>query len=143
MNSLLVHLGLFLRLAALAQFGVAILNLWLVPIMKWSSDLERMPLLIREVFRIHCLFISITLSIFGALTWQFANDIASGRNQLATWLAAAIGAFWLIRSVMQWLYYSPTHWRGDVQRTLIHFALFFGYGALATVYFIAALWRME
>lgn len=141
MNFLSSHLSFFLRLAAIAQFAVAILNLWLIPIMKWKSDLDRLPLLIREVFRIHCIFISITLSIFAVLTWRFANDIASGVNQLAIWLAWAIGAFWLIRSAMQWLHYSSSHWRGDFTRTAIHWLLFLGYGALATVYFTAAFAR--
>jgi hypothetical protein len=142
MNTLRNHLDLCLRAAALVQIGVAILNLSLIRIMKWKPDLERMPLLIREVFRIHCYFISVTLAIFGILTWRFTREMASAASALSVWLATAIGAFWLIRSAMQWVYYSPTHWRGDSARTVIHFLLFFGYGALATVYFIAAFWRI-
>jgi hypothetical protein len=141
MTILRTHLDLFLREAAIAQFGVAILNLWLVPIMKWKDDLDRVPLLIREVFHIHCVFISITLTIFAVLTWRFANEIASGQNELALWLAAAIGAFWLIRSAMQWLYYSASHWRGNSARTAIHWVLFLGYGAMAAIYFGGAFWR--
>jgi hypothetical protein len=57
----LVSLDLSLRVAAIAQFAVAILNLFLIRIMKWKPDLERAPLIIREVFRIHVVFISITL----------------------------------------------------------------------------------
>ena len=57
-------LDLALRAAAIAQFTVAILNLFLIRIMKWKPDLDRAPLLIREVFHIHVIFISITLSIF-------------------------------------------------------------------------------
>ena len=57
------------------------------------------------------------------------------------WLAAAIGFFWSLRSLMQWLHYSPSHWLGDARRTAIHLLLFFGYGALAAVYFMAAFWR--
>jgi hypothetical protein len=109
--------------------------------MKWKTDLERMPLLIREVFHIHCLFISLTLAIFGVLTWRFAGEIAAAANPLCIWIAAVIGIFWLVRSAMQWLHYSPTHWRGDAARTAIHFLLFFGYGALAAVYLAAAFWR--
>jgi len=141
MNFLPTHLEFLLRTAALVQLAVAILNLWLVQIMKWKPDLERMPLLIREVFYIHCLFISITLAIFAILTWHFAGDIALAANPLSVWLAVAIGLFWLIRSLLQWSHYSPSHWRGDGLRTAIHFLLFFGYGALATVYFAAAFWR--
>jgi hypothetical protein len=138
MKLLSSHLELFLRLAALAQLGVAILNLFLVRIMNWQRDLSTAPLLIREVFQIHIYFISITLAIFGALTWRFAGDIATAANPFCVWLAISIGAFWAVRSVMQWSHYSAVHWRGDRLRTLIHWALFLGYGAFAVVYFIAA-----
>ena len=53
-------LDLALRAAAIAQFAVAILNLFLIRIMKSKPDLGRAPLLIREVFHIHVIFISIT-----------------------------------------------------------------------------------
>jgi hypothetical protein len=132
---------LLLRAAAIAQFTVAILNLFLIRIMKWKPDLNRAPLLIREVFRIHVVFISITLAIFAVLTWRFLHEIASAANPLATWLAVAIGLFGVVRSVMQWLHYSSSHWRGNTARTLIHWTLFLGYGAMAVVYFAAAFWR--
>src|SRR6266550_6750084 len=123
-----------LRAVALAQFAVAILNLFLIRIMKWKPDLERAPLLIGEVFRIHVVFISITLSIFGALTWRFTHEIARAASPLATWLAVAIGLFWLVRSAMQWLHYSASHWHGNSLRTLIHWTLFLGYGSMAIIY---------
>jgi len=144
MNSSLLNLASLetaLRAAALAQFAIAILNLFLIRIMKWKPDLDRTPLLIREVFRIHVVFISIALSIFAALTWRFAVEIADALSPLAIWLAAAIGLFWLVRSIMQWLHYSASHWRGDALRTLIHWALFLGYGVMAVVYLAAAFWR--
>ena len=132
------HLEILLRAAAITQLGVALLNLALIRIMKWEPDLARAPLLIREVFHIHVHFISITLAIFGVLTWRFAADIAGATTPLAVWLAISIAIFWGVRSVMQWLHYSPVHWRGMPTRTAIHWALFFFYGALAAVYLIAA-----
>jgi hypothetical protein len=137
----IISFELALRVVALAQFAVAIMNLFLIRMMKWKPDLERAPLIIREVFRIHVVFISITLSIFGALTWRFAHEIAHAASPLAIWLAVAIGLFWLVRSAMQWTHYSASHWRGDLLRTVIHWALFLGYGAMATVYLTAAFWR--
>jgi len=134
-----LNLEFLLRLAALAQLGVVVLNLFLVRLMNWRRDLNAMPLLIREVFQIHIYFISITLAIFGVLTWRFARDIATAAHSLSVWLAIGIGAFWAIRSVMQWTHYSAVHWRGDRVRTLIHWAFFLGYGALAAIYFTAAL----
>jgi hypothetical protein len=141
MNFVRTHLDLFLRMAALAQFAVAVVNLWLVRVMKWKPELERLPLLIREVFHIHVFFISITLTIFAVLTWRFADDIATAANPLAMWLATAIGLFWLIRSLMQWSHYSASHWSGNTGRTLIHWTLFLVYGGLAGLYFTAAFWR--
>lgn len=134
-----LNLELFLRLVALAQLGVVVLNLFLIRIMKWRRDLNAMPLLIREVFQIHVYFISITLAIFGVLTWRFAAEIARAAQPICVWLAIGIGCFWAIRSVMQWTHYSAAHWRGDRGRTLIHWTLFLGYGAFAAVYFTAAL----
>jgi hypothetical protein len=138
MKILLANLELFLRLAAVAQLVVALLNLFLVRIMKWERDLVSAPLLIREVFQIHIYFISITLAIFGALTWRFAAEIATATEPICVWLAIGIGAFWAVRSVMQWSHYSAVHWRGDPLRTAIHWMLFLGYGAFAAVYFTAA-----
>ena len=138
MNLLYDNLEVFLRAAAVTQLGVALLNLALIRIMKWGPDLARAPLLIREVFHIHVHFISITLAIFGVLTWRFARDIATGATPLAVWLAISIAIFWGVRSIMQWLHYSSVHWRGDTTRTAIHWALFLGYGALSAVYLIAA-----
>jgi hypothetical protein len=134
-----LNLELLLRLAALAQLGVAILNLFLIRIMKWRCELNTVPLLIREVFQIHVYFISITLAIFGAVTWRFAAEIAHADQPICVWLAIGIGAFWAVRSVMQWSHYSAVHWRGDRLRTLIHWMLFLGYGAFAAIYFTAAL----
>jgi len=138
MKLLIDNLEFFLRLAALAQLGVVVLNLFLVRLMNWRPDLDAMPLLLREVFRIHVYFISITLAIFGVLTWRFAAEIAAAAQPLCVWLAIGIGIFWAIRSVMQWSHYSTVHWRGDRLRTLIHWMLFLGYGGFAAVYFTAA-----
>lgn len=137
----LISLETALRAAALAQFAVAILNLFLIRIMKWKPDLAHAPLLIREVFRIHVVFISITLSSFAVLTWRFTPEIAIATTPLAVWFAGAIGFFWLVRSAMQWTHYSASHWHGNTGRTLIHWTLFLGYGAMAVVYLAAAFWR--
>ena len=138
MKLLYDHLEVLLRAAAITQLLVAVLNLTLVRIMHWKPDLARAPLLIREVFHIHVYFISLTLAIFGVLTWRFAGEIATAATPLAVWLAVSIANFWGLRSVMQWLHYSTVHWRGDPARRAIHWALFLGYGAIAAVYLVAA-----
>ena len=133
----LLELGL--RIAAAVQLGIAVLNLFLIRIMNWEPDLARAPLLIREVFYIHVYFISSTLTIFGVLTWRFAHELATAATPLAVWLGLGIAIFWGARSIMQWLHYSPAHWRGNPTRTAIHWALFLGYGAISVTYALAAL----
>jgi hypothetical protein len=127
-----------LCIAAVAQAGIAVLNLFLIRLMRWKPELDRLPLLINEVFRVHVIFISFTVGMFAVLTWRFSHELASGANPLASWLAAAIGTFWAVRTVLQWTYYSHSHWRGDRLRTGIHWLLFFGYGAFTAVYYAAA-----
>ena len=134
-----IHFETLLRAVAVAQIVIACLNLALVRIMKWHAEVERMPLLIREVFHVHGFFISVTLAIFATLTWRFARDIATSANPLCVWFAAAIGIFWATRTIMQWTFYSASHWRGDRSRTIVHWALTFLYGGFAVVYFAAAI----
>jgi len=137
-NGLLVVL---LEIIAALQLGVAVLNLFLVPLLKWQSELERMKLLLSEVFRVHAWFISITLTIFAVMTWRFATEIASGANPVCQWLAAGIGGFWAIRAVLQVTYYSSSHWRGLPAQTLVHVLLLILYGAFGGVYLWAAFGR--
>ncbi|SRR6266581_2497136 len=132
MNSHLPHL--LLQCVAAGQIGVAILNLFLVRLLKWEADLARMPLLLREVFQVHAWFISVSLAIFGTLTWRFAAEMASGTNLIARWVCVCVGLFWAIRTVLQVVYYSSSHWRGQPGRTAMHFLLLVAYGGMAFVY---------
>jgi hypothetical protein len=131
-------LSIFLRTAAALQLAVAILNLFLVPLLKWKEDLKRAPLLLREVFQVHAWFISVTLAIFGLMTWRFGGELAAHTNAIGSWLAASIGAFWAIRTILQITYYSSSHWRGQFGRTVIHILLLLLYGAMAAIYLWAA-----
>jgi hypothetical protein len=129
-----VPLFILLHTAAALQLGVALLNLFLVPLLKWKEDLARTPLLLREVFHVHAWFISLTLTIFGLITWRFAGELAARANALGGWLAGGIGIFWAIRAIPQVAYYSSSHWRGQFGRTAIHIVLLFMYGGLAAIY---------
>jgi len=131
-------LSMLLQTAAALQLAVALLNLFLVPLLEWKDDLARAPLLLREVFQVHAWFISVTLAIFGLITWRFAGELATRANAIGVWLAAGVGIFWAIRTVLQVAYYSSSHWRGQFGRTVIHIVLLFVYGGLAAIYLWAA-----
>ena len=128
-----------LYLAAAAQLGIAVLNLSLVRLMNWRADLERMPLLIREVFVVHAWFVSVTLGIFAALTVRFAPQMAQADAEVFRWIGASIAAFWGFRTVLQVTYYSSSHWRGQPKRFLAHLTLLTLYGGFTAVYLGVAL----
>jgi hypothetical protein len=132
-------LPVLLQAAAIAQIAVAVLNLFLVRLMKWEPDLARMSLLVREVFLVHAWFISVTLGIFGVLSWRFAAEMASGADAMGKWLCLGIGIFWAIRTVLQVTYYSASHWRGQVGRTMAHITLLLCYGGMSLTYCWAGL----
>ena len=138
MNTMPSILQTALQVAVAMQLCIAVLNLALIRIMGWKKDLNGLPLLIREVFHVHAWFISITLTIFAVMTWRFLDEL--GTNPACRWLAAAAGIFWAIRAVLQLTYYSSSHWRGRIGRTLIHGALLLTYGGFAAVYLAAAFW---
>ena len=123
-----------LQIAAVAQVAIAILNLFLVRLLGWREAISQMPLLLREVFHVHAWFISVTLVIFGAMTLRFSTDMATGASLVCRWLAAGIGLFWLIRTVLQITYYSSSHWRGQLGRTVAHVTLLALYGAFTVLY---------
>lgn len=134
-----MKLELVLYVVAAAQLAVAVVNLFLVRLLGWRSELERMPLLVREVFVVHAWFISVTLAIFGAITMRFAPEFAAASHEVFRWLAAGIGAFWALRTLLQVTYYSSSHWKGRMDRTIIHLLLLGTYGGLAVTYITAAI----
>jgi hypothetical protein len=123
-----------LLVAAGMQLLIAVLNLGLVRIMRWQKDLERMPLIVREVFAVHSLFISITVAAFGILTLRFAETIMLGGDEISQWLAGFIGLFWSVRAMIQWTGYSAGHWRGLPAQTAVHWALFCVYAVFGAIY---------
>jgi hypothetical protein len=138
MNSLHANLEIALKTAALLQIGIAILNLFLVRMMHWKGELDRLPRLVQEVFHVHSWFISVTLALFAVITLRFSGEMAGGADAACRWLAGGIGIFWGFRTVLQVGYYTASHWRGQAGRTVIHVILLLMYGGFAFAYLCAA-----
>jgi len=137
MKAILEYLDWILVAAAIGQLIVAVINLRLVKLLGWEEDLANMSLLVREVFHVHKWFISIILVIFAVLTLRFPNELAGG-SALGRWLAGGIGAFWGIRTWMQWGFYSASHRRESRGKLAVHWALTICYGGAALAYFCGA-----
>jgi hypothetical protein len=131
-------LELLLRLSAVAQVCVAVINFFTARLLKWRDPIERMPLLLRQVFWVHAWFVSLVLVLFGVMTWRFAPPMAAGSDAACAWLAAGMGIVWGLRTLAQVAYYSASHWRGNPGRTFIHWFLFVVYGGMSVSYLVAA-----
>ena len=127
-------LRVLLLVVAVLQMALALLNLGLVRILGWKQDLERLPLLIREVFHVHSWFISLTCALFGVITWRFGALLSTAGSDLGRWLCAGIAIFWGVRAVIQVAYYSPSHWKGKPHLALAHVGFLVLYGGFTTVY---------
>ena len=123
-----------LQAAAIGHLGIALLNFFLPTMLRWHDDLAKLPTLIREVFHVHAWFISVTVFLFGVLTWRFAPELARGDTEIGLWLSTGIGLFWGIRFLIQWIYYSWSHWRGNAPQSIAHFILTFVYLGWAIAY---------
>ncbi len=127
-----------LHVAALGQLALVPLNVALPRLLNWKPELEKLPLLVREIFEIHAWFITLTVGLFGVLTWRFAGRWVNAPDDLSRWLCGCIALFWGVRAVMQWTHYNGSHWRGQPGRTVIHWLLFLGYSLWAAAYALAA-----
>jgi hypothetical protein len=94
-----------LRLSAVAQLGVAAINFSTARLLKWQEPIDRMPLLLRQVFWVHAWFVSLVLALFGVITWRFAPEMARGADAACAWLAAGLGIVWGLRTLAQVAYY--------------------------------------
>ena len=137
MSAITLDVQSLLRAAAAVQMAVAVLNLRLVRLLKWEDSLEQLPLLLRQVFMVHLWFISLTVAIFGIITWRFGATMAAGSDAACAWLSGAIGFFWGLRAVIQLVYYSPSHWRGHTGRTIVNIGCLVVYGGMSFVYLLA------
>lgn len=131
-------LHIALQICAGLQIFIAVFNLFLPRVLKWHGDLNRLPLLIKEVFFVHSWFISFIVAIFATMTLRFGAEMFNGTNLACTYLAGMIGFFWLFRAILQITWYSSSHWKGIPSRTLIHIACVLVYGGMASTYLIAA-----
>ena len=121
MSALLVFFGV-------VQIAIGLCNLALPRMLGWRSALAGVPDLLREVYYVHALFLTLTLWIFGGLTLAYGSEIGP--------LGPCIGLFWAVRVGVQLFYYSPGHWWGRWRETCIHLLLLALYGSMSATYLL-------
>jgi hypothetical protein len=87
----------------------------------WKKELERLSLLTRQIFLVHCFFIALLLALLGVCS-LFYTDVLLQPSPLSRVLLAGVTAFWTCRLLVQWFVYDPAIWRGRPFYTRMHIA---------------------
>ena len=108
----------------------------------WGPELARLSLLTRQIFRVHCFFISLSLVLMGACT-LFYTDALVGSGTLSHVVLTGFVVFWVARWAFQLFVYDPAIWRGNCFYTCMHvvFSIFWTYVALIYGLALRVAWR--
>jgi hypothetical protein len=97
--------------AGAIQFGIVLANAWLPGKLRVRQGLGSAPLFLRQIFYVHWMYIVLIVGLFSALCFLFPADLAGG-SPLGRFLSFSLGIFWLLRVLLQWLYYDQASRRG-------------------------------
>lgn len=103
----------------------------------WAGELRALSLINRQMMYIHTLFLALGLLLMGLLCLSSAPELAA--TALGRRVCLGLGAFWLVRLLVQFVGYSAELWRGKRFETAVHvtFSLLWTY--LAAVFLLTGL----
>ena len=95
---------------------------------KWDKELAKLSLLTRQIFQVHCFFISLSLVLMGACTLFYTNALLRS-GTLSRVVLTGFVVFWLTRLAFQLFVYDSAIWRGHRFYTFMHvvFSIFWIY----------------
>jgi len=90
--------------AGAVHLAIIAANIPLPGRLRVRERLAGVPRFIRQIFYVHWIYIVIVLGLFAALCFGFAADLAGG-SAIGRFLSGFMAGFWLLRIVLQLLYY--------------------------------------
>jgi hypothetical protein len=93
-----------IRMAGGIHLAIVGANFSLPRRLRVQRNLAPVPNFLRQVFYVHWLYIVLIVALFAALCFGFAPELAGG-STLGRFLSAFIAGFWLLRMILQWLFY--------------------------------------
>ena len=127
---------LAIQAAGVVHLGIIAANVPLPGRLRVRDHLAGVPRFIRQIFYVHWIYIIIVLGMFATFCFAFARDLA-GASPLGRFLSAFMCAFWLLRIILQVLYYDP-----DIRReNRVLDILYLGSLLVLVVVFGVAAWR--
>jgi len=110
---------------------------------QWEKELATVSLLTRKIFFVHSFFIALTVTLFGALSFFYADALLQP-TALNRAILVGMVTFWLCRLFAQFFAYDAAIWRGDRFRTFVHVAFTLLWCYVSAIYGIslAVVWRL-
>jgi len=90
--------------AGAVHVGIMAANVPLPGRLRVRERLAGVPRFVRQIFYVHWIYIVIVLGLFAALCFGFAPELA-GASGLGRFLSGFMAGFWLLRILLQLLYY--------------------------------------
>lgn len=112
-------LVLNLRIVGVLMALLAVVNLFVPARFRWREELSRVSLLNRQIFQAHTVFIVLLIAMMSALFLTCAEALLEP-TRLSRAVLIGLTAFWGLRMLMQWFFYSPLVWRGNRLHTMMH-----------------------
>lgn len=124
------------RIAGVAQLGIAAVNFLLPSMLDYRRNLHRASPFVRQVFVVHAVYIVFVVTLLGTLCLGFA-PLLVGSSPVGRFLAGALLLFWLPRLPVQLFYYDAAIKRRYPRLnalfllTLLYLAVVFGLAVLS------------
>jgi hypothetical protein len=131
-----------LWLAGIGHFTVLIASFQVPSRMQWREDLAKLMPVNRKLMWTYGVFIVLTILAFGTLTLALHDELLRG-DRAALGLAGFIGAFWLMRVVMDFTVHTHSDWPSGRRFVVAHILLVALFAALTATYLglVAYHWR--
>jgi hypothetical protein len=110
---------------------------------RWEEELAAVSLLTRRIFFVHSFFIGLVVTLFGALSFFYADALLQP-TALNRAILAGMATFWLCRLFAQFFGYDAAIWRGDRFRTFMHVAFTLLWCYVSAIYGISltVVWKL-
>ncbi len=134
-----MNIALHLKIVGALLILLALAHLTFAKRFNWNEETGRMSLLNRQIFYVHCFFISLVLVLMGVLS-LFCTRLLLEIGELNKLVLIALVAFWTARLFIQFFIYDTRLWKGNRLHTAMHiaFSVFWIYCVTA---YGTALWR--
>jgi hypothetical protein len=133
-------LSLALWITGAGHFCVLIASFQVPHRLKWKEDLAKLATFNRKLMWVYGGFTVYTVAAFGVMTLALHGELMRG-ERAARVLACFIGFYWLLRIVVDFVYYSHADWPKGMAFRLGHVLLTSLFVFLCGSYWALTLWH--